>query len=137
MLALLLPLGDDWYGLEMTAVREVVAAPPATALPNAPATVLGVFNLRGEIVPLFDTAMLLGVAPVGPLVFAAVVETALGPAALSMSAAAESASLGDQVGASELPGALAVHALGARLVTLLDVEALLVPARAGAGGGEP
>ncbi len=135
MLALLLPMGADWYGLAMAGVREVVAAPLATPLPNAPATVLGVFNLRGEIVPLFDTGVLLGVGAAASVPFAAVVETTLGPAGLAMTGAAESASLGDPVGTSELAGAGAVHAMGTRLVTVLDVDALLLtPARAGAGG---
>jgi len=131
-----LPLGADWYGVEMAGVREVVSAPVATRLPNAPSAVLGVFNLRGEIVPLFDTGMLLGLGPASSLTFAAVVETPLGPAGLAMTGSAESAVLGDPVGTSEIPGAVAVHALGTRLVTLLDVEALLVPARLGSGGAD-
>lgn len=136
MLALLLPLGADWYGAEMAGVREVVSAPVVTALPNAPAAVLGVFNLRGEIVPLFDMGTLLGVGRGEAPAFAAVMETPLGPAGLAMTGAAESAVLGDPVGTSDLPGAVAVHAVGNRLVTLLDVEALLLPTRVGAGGGE-
>ena len=43
-------------------VREVVAAPTLTRLVTAPSIVLGLFNLRGEIVALLDTAALLGSA---------------------------------------------------------------------------
>ena len=48
------PSGSDW-------VREVVASPEVALLVTAPPFVLGLFNLRGQIVPLFDTAALLGV----------------------------------------------------------------------------
>ena len=60
MRALLLPVGNDLYAVDMAVAREVVASPEIQPLPTAPATVVGVFNLRGEIVPVFDTAMLLG-----------------------------------------------------------------------------
>ena len=60
MQALLLPVGDDLYALPMDWVREVVAAPTVTRLVTAPSVVLGLFNLRGQIVALLDTAALLG-----------------------------------------------------------------------------
>jgi len=59
LLTLLVPVGADWYALDMASVREVVAFPLLTRVPTAPAALLGLFNLRGEIVPLFDTAALL------------------------------------------------------------------------------
>ena len=58
--ALLLPVEGDLYALPMDWAREVVAAPPLTRLVTAPPIVLGLFNLRGQIVPLLDTAALLG-----------------------------------------------------------------------------
>jgi len=58
--AVLLPVGADLYAVPMGWVREVVAVPPPTRLVTAPPLVLGLFNLRGQIVPLLDTAALLG-----------------------------------------------------------------------------
>ena len=131
MQALLLPVGLEWYAIEITRVRETVASPALTGVPTAPPTLLGVFNLRGEIVPLFDTAALLGVKPMAVTTHAAVVETALGVAGLAVSAMPQSVELEEAVGLSEAPGTLASYALGSRLATLIDADRLLAPARIG------
>ena len=131
MRALLLPVGPDVYAIDMVAAREVVAAPVVQALPTAPRSVLGVFNLRGDIVPLFDTALLLGVGNDGggDVPFVGVVETPFGPAGLAMSGIGSSVELGEPVGATETPGTLATYVLDDRLVVLIDLEALLAPSR--------
>ena len=49
--AILLPVGRDWYALPPVALQEVVAGPVVTDVPMAPATVRGLFNVRGQIVP--------------------------------------------------------------------------------------
>ena len=126
MRALLLPVGGDAYAVGMQAAREVVEAPEVTPLPTAPASVVGVINLRGEIVPVFDTARLLGLAASTPA-YAVVVETSLGPAGLTMTGMGESVDLGEPVGVADTPGAMATYAVGDRLVVLLDVETLLAP----------
>ena len=72
----------------------MVAGPTVTPLATAPAVVLGLFNLRGEIVPLFDTAALLGVGHRHAGRFAAVVHTAHGPAALAATGFPQRADLG-------------------------------------------
>lgn len=131
MQALLLPVGPEWYAVDTTSVREVVARPLVVRLPTAPATVLGVFNLRGEIVPLFDTAALLGVGAQAEHPFVAVVETALGPAGLNATAVPEAARLTEHASAAELPGASGVYAHDGRLVVLVEPETLLAPARVG------
>ena len=73
--AVLLPVGDDIYALPVDWVREVVAAPPVTRLVTAPSVVLGLFNLRGEIVPLLDIAALLSIGKVRTTAFAVVVSS--------------------------------------------------------------
>lgn len=130
MRALLLPVGHDLYAVDMQVAREVVAAPEIQALPTSPGTVVGVFNLRGEIVPVFDTSMLLGLGRGdGSVPFACVVQTPLGPAALVMTAIGTAAELDEPVGATETPGTLATYAVGDALVVLIDLDALLTPAR--------
>ena len=47
-------VGDAGFGVDIRSVREIRAWSPTTALPNAPAFVRGVVNLRGLIVPIFD-----------------------------------------------------------------------------------
>ena len=85
MEAVLLPVGVELYAVPMESVREVVADPPITMLVTAPKVVLGLFNLRGQIVPLFDTAVLLGVGSVheAKFTFVAVVQTSNGLAGLA------------------------------------------------------
>jgi purine-binding chemotaxis protein CheW len=46
-------------------VQEVIRAVPVTRLPTAPVHILGIMNLRGRVVPLIDTAGLLGLAASG------------------------------------------------------------------------
>ena len=53
------------YGIESRFVREVARLFRFTAVPGTPAFVLGVTNLRGEILALFDLRQLLGVVAEG------------------------------------------------------------------------
>jgi purine-binding chemotaxis protein CheW len=112
----------------------VVAAPLLAEVPTAPPTLLGVFNLRGEIVPLFDTAALLGLGSVTATSHATVVETALGPAGLVASAIPEAVTLAEPTGTAETPGTVATYTVGSRLAALIDVDTLLSPVRVGGWG---
>lgn len=47
-------VGNETYGVEITAVREIRAWSGVTALPNTAHFVRGVINLRGTIVPVID-----------------------------------------------------------------------------------
>ncbi|UJQ93749.1 chemotaxis protein CheW [Mariluticola halotolerans] len=47
-------IGEQIYGVEITTVREIRAWNGATPLPNTREFVVGVINLRGTIVPIFD-----------------------------------------------------------------------------------
>ena len=129
MQALLLSVGADRYALELTAIREVVLAPTVTPLPGAPASVLGVVNLRGEVVPVLDTAALLGAGRLERLTFVAVAETRHGPAALAADGEPSTVSLDKPAGAAESPVASGRFALPDGLVALLDVDVLLAPER--------
>ncbi|HEY2703605.1 MAG TPA: chemotaxis protein CheW [Candidatus Dormibacteraeota bacterium] len=131
MRALLVPLGDDVYAVPVAAAREVVSDPHPTPVPTAPAWIRGLLNVRGDIVPLLDLGVLLGAAPAGSWTYAVVVDTASGRGALVATALPEVGELAEVVAAPELPGALAVHRCGARLVTLLDLDTVLDPARTG------
>ena len=48
------------FGLEISTVREVLPPPKITYLPNVPTHVVGVFNLRGNIISLVDIQQILG-----------------------------------------------------------------------------
>ncbi|MGE0116602.1 MAG: chemotaxis protein CheW [Dongiaceae bacterium] len=47
-------IGDETYGIDIRAVREIRAWSATTVLPNAPDFVRGVINLRGTVVPILD-----------------------------------------------------------------------------------
>jgi purine-binding chemotaxis protein CheW len=124
--ALLVPLHDDWYAIELTRVRVVVPAPEVTPLPGAPPALAGVFNLHGDVVPLFDTAVLLGLPPGTSGDRVAVADTEGGPAGLLMHGRPDQVQLGDEVGPAERAGAVARFSIsGGRLATLIDVDELL------------
>ena len=128
--ALLLPVGRDLFAISVDGVREVVEAPRPTPLPTAPPAVRGLINVRGEIVPLFDIAVLAGVGVSETPTFAAVVDSARGLAALAVDGLPEIVELGDVVGPADVVGGIATHAVGDRLVVLVDVEALVGPGAA-------
>ena len=51
------------YALEMGQVIEVGPVPPTTPLPQVPPWLLGVSNLRGEVLALLDLRLFLGQPP--------------------------------------------------------------------------
>jgi chemotaxis signal transduction protein len=55
-------VADDPYALRLDAITGLVAGPTLTALPGAPATLLGVAVVRRAIVPAYDLAAVFGYA---------------------------------------------------------------------------
>lgn len=47
-------IGDEEYGVDIMAIREIKGWTASTELPNTPQYMRGVINLRGAIVPIFD-----------------------------------------------------------------------------------
>ena len=52
--------GNQSFSLEITQVREIRRWSPVTAIPHAPIEVLGVMNLRGSVIPIYDLAARFG-----------------------------------------------------------------------------
>ena len=60
---LIFRLGDDEFGLPIEVVDEVTRMPTQiTKVPNTPAFLEGVFNLRGQVVPVVDQRLRFGMA---------------------------------------------------------------------------
>ena len=57
-------LGDQYYGVEITSVREIRQWSPTTELPNQPHYGRGVLDIRGEVIPVYDLRARFG----GPMV---------------------------------------------------------------------
>jgi|GEM_PF-283350 len=47
-------IAKEVYGLELQEVREIIMVGMITPVPRAPSFILGVLNLRGEIIPVID-----------------------------------------------------------------------------------
>jgi len=56
-------VGDIAYAVPIASVREIVNPVPLAELPHAPASVAGVADHRGEIVPIIDLRVRFGLAP--------------------------------------------------------------------------
>jgi purine-binding chemotaxis protein CheW len=121
---ILLPVGRDWYALPPVALQEVVAGPVVTEVPTTPPTVRGLFNVRGQIVPLLDTAALLGLESTAECPYAVVVQSAHGPAGLAVTGMPEPAELAWLVGPTRARGTVGAYAAGERVAVMLDPLAL-------------
>ncbi len=47
-------IGDEIYGLDIRHVREIIGMQKITTVPEVPAFVKGVINLRGKVIPVMD-----------------------------------------------------------------------------------
>jgi purine-binding chemotaxis protein CheW len=70
-------IGDETYGIDIRAVREIRAWSSTTSLPNAPDFVLGVINLRGTVVPILDLRARFGQGQTEPTNAHVVIVTAI------------------------------------------------------------
>lgn len=53
-------LHDESYGIEVLKIREIIRLTEITAVPQMPAYVRGVINLRGKIIPVTDLRLRFG-----------------------------------------------------------------------------
>lgn len=53
---LCLSLGGEEFGLPMASVREVIAMPKTRPLPMSHVAMVGLTNLRGQVIPIIDLA---------------------------------------------------------------------------------
>jgi len=51
------PLGEEEYGIEISAVTEIIGVQKITVLPDLPHFVKGTINLRGKIIPVIDVRL--------------------------------------------------------------------------------
>lgn len=58
---LVFQLEGGWFGINVAKVREVILPVKATESPNQPRSVIGMFNIRGQVLPLIDLKGHLGI----------------------------------------------------------------------------
>lgn len=56
-------LGEETYAMPLLEVREVIAVPETTAVPNSPEYFSGIMNLRGQVISIFDLRKKLNIKP--------------------------------------------------------------------------
>jgi purine-binding chemotaxis protein CheW len=134
-------LAGDAFALDVRCLREVAIFEDWTTLPLAPAHVLGVANLRGDVIPIVDARPLLGLPAqrggerrVRTLVVAAAgLEAALVmDGVTSLEAFSE---VTEEAGPRYAPWALGLLSGQDRLIPLLDASRLLSALRPGARSG--
>lgn len=54
-------LHNESYALPLLSVKEVIAVPEVTSLPNTPKHFLGIMNLRGQIISIIDLRAKFGI----------------------------------------------------------------------------
>ncbi|MDA3834373.1 MAG: chemotaxis protein CheW [Spirochaetales bacterium] len=57
-------LRDEEYAIDITKVREVLDVTTLTKIPRMPSYLCGVINLRGNVVPVIDLGLRLGLPPI-------------------------------------------------------------------------
>lgn len=50
-------LGNEFYGIEIKYVTEIVGMQPITEVPELPSYIRGIINLRGKIIPVMDVRL--------------------------------------------------------------------------------
>lgn len=128
-------LADEDYAVQILDVKEIRRFSPTTALPDVPSYVLGVINLRGTVVPVFDLRLRFGigeptidrntaiiVVTVGARNVGLVVDAVTRVLNVSADMVRPVPQLGSAVDGSFLVGLLEA---GERLITWLDVGRLV------------
>lgn len=53
-------LGEEYFAIDVAHVEKILEYQQVTKVPKSPNYMLGVFNLRGEVIPLIDTKLKFG-----------------------------------------------------------------------------
>jgi purine-binding chemotaxis protein CheW len=122
---LVLTVNAAFFAVPMTSVHQVLRHPVVTRIPLSPSGLIGVLNVRGEIVPLLDTGVLTATGALGQAPFAVLVSSEKEMVAVAAEDLPVAADFEDTVGPGTQPGELGVYSNGGHLVVLVDIEALV------------
>ena len=125
MRVLVIAVNAAFFAVPMATVHQVLRHPLVTRVPLSPAGLLGVVNVRGEIVPLLDTGVLTGTGGLTEPPFAVLVSGDKEMIALAAEELPIATDFEEPVGPGTQPGELGVYSNGGRLVMLVDMEELV------------
>ncbi|MCR5346295.1 MAG: chemotaxis protein [Fretibacterium sp.] len=60
-------LGEQTFAINVDKTREILRWPGCRAIPDAPVALIGITSVRGEVLPMVDLRIFLGIPPVTPL----------------------------------------------------------------------
>ena len=128
-------LGDEEYGVEILRVQEIKGYSTVTPIPNMPAYLKGVMNLRGTIVPVVDLRVKFSMARADYTQFTVIIVVTVGTKVMGLIVDAVSDVLnipkgdvqatpdfGGQVDARYING---MAKTGDKLVVLLDIDRVM------------
>lgn len=129
-------LGEEFYGVDILRVREIKGYSTVTKIPNTPAHIKGVLNLRGTIVPIVELRTKFGMPTVEYTAFTVIILVVVRDKVIGLVVDSVSDVLnidkediqpppqfGAKVDVSFMSG---IGKSGEKLVTLLNMEHLLV-----------
>jgi purine-binding chemotaxis protein CheW len=132
-------LQGEEYGIEILRVQEIKGLSKIRPIPNAPAHVKGVINLRGAVVPIIDLRCRFGMTEteynqftviifvsVGAKVVGLVVDAVSDVMSIGNGQVEETPEMGGEIDTSYFCG---MGKVGEKLVLLLNIERLLAGAR--------
>ena len=125
MRVLVMAVNDGFFAVPMATVHQVLRHPKVTRVPLSPPGLLGVVNVRGEIVPFLDTGVLTGTGSLVEPPFAVLVSGETEMVALAAEALPIATDFEEPVGPGTQPGERGVYSSGGRLVVLVDIEELV------------
>ena len=56
-------IGEEEYAIPILAIQEIIKPFPWTRVPQVPKYIVGVFNMRGAVIPLIDLRLKFGLSP--------------------------------------------------------------------------
>lgn len=83
-------IGQNEYCIDIMSLREIRSWTAPTSLPDSPAYVRGVINLRGSVVPIVDLSLRLGLDPAEKTERSVIMITNIGDQMIGLSADAVS-----------------------------------------------
>jgi two-component system chemotaxis response regulator CheV len=124
----------ELFGINVFKVREILVMPPITSMVNAPPNVMGVANIRGQIIPVINLSSVVGCSPKNGMSILLVTEFARSTQAFAVEEVTEIVRLEwNQVLSAEGHGGGLVTSIArldgdsedTRLAQVLDVEQIL------------
>lgn len=125
-------VGDENFALPVSQVLEVADLGLLAPVPGAPASVLGVRNLRGQVLPVIDLATVLGLERTSPAEKLVITEYEGWRAGLAIDEVTDVAELPGPVQENDSPLLAGSTLADGELVGIVDVAAVFATV-AGAG----